>query len=243
MNKIELDFNLESTTPQVFWNLTYEWLCSYKLLTPAARSDFAAKFMNLSNFAVSLPGKHDAKVLVDVYHDTFAKTIEVTVEYESSTTKRTIEILFDYLDAPRFSYKEIVENDKYEIIEIPEFLTYVSHLILPENQMFEVIAVVDENGCFKRNIAKLILHYKGLAKISLMTLEQCKDIAISEDKIIPGTTLILKSDKYITTFTQENLQRLDWYILTRSTSEWREKEKFLRERPRKVFLVRKKVSA
>lgn len=243
MNKIELDFNLESTTPQVFWNLTYEWLCSYKLLTPAARSEFALKYMHLSNFAITLPGKHDGKVLVDVYHDTFAKNIEVTVEYESSTTRKTIEILFDYLDAFWFSYKETVENDKNETIEIPDFLNYVSHLILPENQMFEVIAVVDENGIFKRNIANLILHYKGLAKVSLMNMEQCKNLPVPMDIIMPGKSLILKSDKYTSVFAQENIYRLDWYILSRSNNEWRAQEKLLRKHPRKVFYIRKEVSA
>ena len=121
MNKIELDFNLESTTPQVFWNLTYEWICKYKLLTPAAHSEFALKFMQLSNFTVTLPGKHDGKVLIDVYHDTFSKNIEITVEYECSTTKKTVEILFDYFEGSWFSYKESVENEEYEGIDIPDF--------------------------------------------------------------------------------------------------------------------------
>lgn len=243
MNKIELDFNLESITPQVFWNLTYEWISSYKLLTAVARSEFALKNVHLSNFAVTLPGKHDGKVLVDVYHDTFAKNIEVTVEYENSTTKKTIEILFDYLEASCFSYKETVENDKYEAIEIPDFLNYVSNLILPENQMFEVIAVVDENSVFKRNIANLILHYKGLAKVSIMKMEQCKDLPVPMDIIIPGESLILKIDKYTSVFAQDNIYRLDWYILSRSNNEWRAQEKLLRKHPRKVFYIRKKVSA
>lgn len=243
MNKIELDFNLESTTPHVFWNLTYEWICNYRLLTSAAHSDFALKFMQLSNFTVTLPGKHDGKVLIDVYHDTFSKNIEITVEYECSTTKKTVEILFDYFEDSWFSYKESVENEEYEVIDIPDFLDYVKHLILPKNEMFEVIAVVDENGTFKRNFANLILRYKGLAKVSLMNMEQCKDIPIFRDKIIPGETFVLKNGKFTSIFDQANIGRLDWYILSRSTNKWRAKEKILRNHPRKVYLVRKSISA
>lgn len=243
MNKIELDFNLESTTPQVFWNITYEWISSYKLLTPAVRSEFALKNMYLSNFAVTLPGKHDGKVLVDVYHDTFAKKIEITVEYKRATTNKTIEILFDYLDATWFSYKEIVEKGGNEEIDVPDFLDYVKHLILPENEMFEVLAVVDENNGFKQSITNLTLHYKGFAKVSLTNMEQCKGIPTSRDKIIPGETLILKSGRYASVFAQKNIHRLDWYILSRSNNKWRVKERFLRNHPRDVFLVRKAITA
>ena len=199
--------------------------------------------MQLSNFTVFLPGKHEGKVLIDVYHDIFSKNIEITVEYECSTTKKTVEILFDYFENSWFSYKESVENEEYEVIDIPDFLDYVKHLVLPENEMFEVIAVIDENGIFKRNITNLILRYKGLANISLMNQEQCKDIPVLRDPIIPGETLILKNDKYTAIFDQANINRLDWYILSRSTNQWRAKERVLRKHPRNVYPVRKSVSA
>ena len=76
-----------------------------------------------------------------------------------------------------------------------------------------------------------------------MSMEQCKDLPVPMDIIMSGKSLILKSDKYTSVFAQENIYRLDWYILSRSNNEWRVQEKLLRKHPRKVFYIRKKVSA
>ncbi len=233
MNKLRLDFNLsKSTTAEIFWQSVYTWLNKSNFLDSKAKETFINDYKELSSFKVFFTGNSGILFSIDVKNSVQRKTLSVEIIDQQENVVKNINIFASFCGCPKFYYEELIAS-KYgdysdEWLSIPKILKYIGPLIKPSKMLISVLPVLDENGNFKRKLEKIEQRYFGLAKVYPITAPETESLNIQRNFIHPGKTLLLLSGDYCTSFEFENIARLDWYILSRTNWQWRNKQnKFL----------------
>lgn len=240
MNKLRIDFNLlKSTTIKIFWQSVFAWLIKSNFLDSKAKETFINDYKELSSFKIFSNGKSGSLVSIDVKNAVQRKTFSVEIIDQQENVVKNINIFASFCGCPKFYYEELIAS-KYgdysdEWLSIPKILKYVGPLIKPSKMLISVLPVLDENGNFKRKIERIEQRYCGLAKVNPISASETESLNIQRNLIHPGKTLLLLTGEHCSAFEFENIDRLDWYILSRTNWRWRNKQnKFLNPQIKKI---------
>lgn len=231
MNKLRIDFRLRiSTTAEYFWQSVYTWLSKSKsLLDSSAKETFISDHKELSTFKDILNGKTGGSLFsIDVRNDEERETLSIEIIDQREDKVRNINIFVSFCGCPKFYYEELVASkfgDYYdERLRIPNFLKYSRHMIDSSKILMSVFPVLDENGNFHRKVESIERRYLGLAKVNPICVSETESLNIQHNFIHPGKTLLLLNGDYCTPFELDKISRLDWYILSRTNGQWRNKQ-------------------
>ena len=234
MKRIRLDFDLvQSCTVEAFWDVMYRWLSKTNPLHNEIRECFANNYKELQNFNLVMNYNAGGIVSIKVFHDETRKSLSINIISQEETKVTNHNIVFAYNNHPRFFYEELMSvnsDEPYaEFIRIPRILRIMDEMICSSNRFITIYPVLDSEGHFEMDIRRLATRYKGVANVNpglKQDFPQIRDMRKRD--VIPGKTLIMQNGNYNAIFYIENLERLDWYILCRSTGAWRNKEKYAR---------------
>lgn len=234
MNRIRLDFDLvQSCTVEDFWDVVYRWLSKSDPLHNEIRECFVNNYKELQNFNLVMNYSTGGIVSIKVFHDETRKSLFINIITQRETKVTNYNIVFAYKNHPRFLYEELVStnSDGYyaEFIRIPRIIRIMDEMICSSNRFINIYPVLDSNGQFERDLRRLATRYRGIANVYPVLEQDFPQIRNTRKRdLIPGKTLIMQNGNYNAIFYIENIERLDWYILCRSTGAWRNKEKYVR---------------